>query len=356
VFARIAQAFPDAPIYTALLDEAAVGDLIDLARVRVSCLARIPGANRRFRYLAPLCPMVFERFDLHEYDLIVSSTTAWAKGIRFRTDARHVCYIATVSRFVYDYEAYVGEMLGNSPLRFIARPMVAALSAWDRRAAVRPTAYIANSRNVAQRIERIYGRRAHVLHPPIDLERFTLGTGSGGYFLTIARLLPYKRIDLAISACAAIGASLRVVGDGPMRAELERSAQGTKTEFCGALGDEDLVRMMRDARAILVPGEEDFGLVPLEAAACGRPTIAFGRGGALETVIPGVTGEYFTEQTVASLTDVLRIFDAGRYDANILRAHAEKFDVPRFIKALREMVAEIYNRPPGLRDGIEMTR
>ncbi|MGH7709410.1 MAG: glycosyltransferase [Vulcanimicrobiaceae bacterium] len=350
VFAQIARAFPDAPIYTALFDPAATGDLIDPARVRVSWLQRIPTANRNFRYLAPLYPGVFEGFDLSGYDLVVSSTTAWAKGVRVRPNATHVCYIANVSRFAFAYESYVGEMLGGSPLGSLARPLVAALAAWDKRAALRPTAYIANSHNVARRVERAYGRRAHVIHPPIDLDRFTVGDGHGGYFLTVARLLPYKRIDVAIAACAAVGARLRVVGDGPVRAELHALARGTATEFCGQVGDAELATLMAGARAIIVPGEEDFGLVPLEANACGRPVVALGRGGVLETVVPGLTGELFEAPNADALAAALTRFEPARYDPEVLRAHAARFGSDRFVTQLRELVAQLRWRPPGFAD------
>jgi len=194
VFAHIARAYPDAPVYTALFDAKATGDLVDASRVRTSALQRVPFARRGFRLLAPFYPAAFEHFDLSSYDLIVSSTTAWAKGVRFRPDAVHVCYINTVSRFAFAYDDYVG---GFGAARF-ARPLVARLTEWDRRAAQRPTAYIANSQNVADRVRRYYGRGARVLHCPVDVDRFSVGGGLGGYFLVVSRLLPYKRVEIAV--------------------------------------------------------------------------------------------------------------------------------------------------------------
>ncbi|MHB1550870.1 MAG: glycosyltransferase, partial [Vulcanimicrobiaceae bacterium] len=211
VFAHIARAYPEAPVYTALFDPKATGDLVDPARVRASALARLPGVNRYFRYLAPLYPRVFESFDFSAYDTIVSSTTAWAKGIRVPPGAVHVCYINTVSRFTFAYDRYVG---GFGP-RALARPFVRGLVAWDLRAAQRPTLLVANSANVAERIRRYYGRDAEVLRCPVDVARFTAGPGAGEYFVVASRLLPYKRIDLAIRAAQIANVPLLVAGCGP---------------------------------------------------------------------------------------------------------------------------------------------
>ena len=337
VFAHIARAYPDAPIYTGLFDPSQTGDLIDPARVHTSALQRLPYAERYFRYLAPFYPSAFEHFDLSSYDLVVSSTTAWAKGVITRPDATHVCYINTVSRFAFDYERYVG----GFGIGMLARPVVSELVEWDLRAAKRPTAFVANSHNVARRIERYYGREAFVLPCPVDVERFAVGGGGGDYFLAVSRLLPYKGIDRAIAACALANVKLRIVGTGPAQSELERAASGTQTEFCGALSDTELGEMMGAARAVIVPGEEDFGLVPIEANASGRPAIALGRGGALETILPGITGEHFSDPAPESLAAVLRDFDPSRYDPGVLRAHAETFAPSRFIERLRSLVAAV---------------
>ncbi|HEY8298079.1 MAG TPA: glycosyltransferase [Candidatus Baltobacteraceae bacterium] len=336
VFAHIARAYPDAPVYTALFDPKATGDLVDPARVRTSYLARIPGANRIFRYLAPFYPRAFEAFDLSGYDTVVSSTTAWAKGVIVRPDAVHVCYINTVSRFAFAYDRYVG---GLGAKRLV-RPVVASLVAWDKRAAQRPTLFVANSRNVADRIARYYDRDATVLPCPVDVDRFTVGAGTGEYFLIASRLLPYKRIDLAIEASRLANVPLLIAGTGPDEARLRALAERTSTaRLLGYVSDEKLDGLLGNARAAILPGEEDFGLVPLEAAASGRPTIAYRAGGALETIVEGETGEYFDEATPQSLADALRGFDSSRYEARRLRAHAEEFSPPRFIERLRAIVA-----------------
>jgi glycosyltransferase involved in cell wall biosynthesis len=351
VLRHLADLYPSAPLYTSLYDERVAGDLVAPERVRTSFLQRLPGSSRYFRYLAPFYPAAFERFDLDAYDTIVSTTTAWAKGVRFRPDAIHVCYIHTVSRFAFAYDQYVGGFgLGN-----IAKPIVARLTEWDRRAAMRPTAFIANSHNVAARVRKYYGREAYVAHCPVDVDRFVVGGGGGGYALVVSRLLPYKRIELAIAACDLVGLPLRIVGSGPARAQLEVAARGTRTSFLGAVSDAVLRHVMADARVVLLPGEEDYGLVPLEANAAGRPIVAYGAGGALETIRPGITGEHFAEPTAASLAAVLRDLDPGRYDPSVLRDHAERFGPEPFKRRFAALVERIGNssRPEPVRELLE---
>jgi glycosyltransferase involved in cell wall biosynthesis len=333
VFAHIAQAYPEAPVYTALYDAHAAGDLVDGGRVRASYLNRIPGSRRFFRYLAPLYPRAFESFDFSGFDTIVSSTTAWAKGIRVPPGAIHVCYVNTVSRFVFAYDDYVGSGL--------ARPIVRKLADWDRRAAMLPTRLIANSRNVADRIMRYYGRESTVLHCPVDLDRFTAGRGEGNYFILASRLLPYKRIDLAIRAAQIAQVPLVVAGTGPDENRL-RSIAGDSPwiKLTGFIADRELNELLGNALAAIVPGEEDFGLVPLEAAAAGRPAIAFRAGGALETIVEGKTGVFFDEPSPEALARAMETFDARAYDSAALRAHAEKFSPHVFIAKLREIVDE----------------
>jgi glycosyltransferase involved in cell wall biosynthesis len=335
VFAHFAEAWPEAPVYTALYDEAAVGDLVPRARVHTSFLQRFPLRKRAFRLFAPLYPRAFESFDLSAYDLIVSSTTAWAKGVRFRPGAVHVCYINTVARFVFDTDRYVGA----SPAARLARPLIARLAAWDVRAAQRPTVFVANSRNVAERVRRWYGRDAEVLPCPVDVDRFTVGAGRGDYYVVVSRLLAYKRIDLAIAACAQAGVALHVIGSGPDERRLRALAAGTNTTFHGSVDDAARNALVGSARAALLPGEEDFGLVPLEAAAAGRPTLALAAGGALETVIAGRTGAFFDRPDPAALAAAIRAFDPAAYEPARLRAHAEEFRPERFIARLRAIVA-----------------
>jgi glycosyltransferase involved in cell wall biosynthesis len=298
-------------------------------------LQHFPLHDRYFRALAPLYPLAFETLPLKPYRLVISSTTAWAKGIVTRPDAVHVCYINTVSRFAFDYERYVGGF-GAAQL---ARPVVRRLIAWDKRAAQRPTLFVANSNNVAERVLRYYGRSAVVLPCPVDVDRFTIGRGSGDYFVLVSRLLAYKNIDLAIAACALAGVKLHVIGTGPAEPALRAAAAGTQTVFHGYLGDRDVNRIVGDARAAILPGVEDFGLVPLEAAAAGRPTIALAAGGALETIVDGETGMFFRVAEPAALAAALRDFDCARYVPARLREHADRYAPPRFVERLHAIVA-----------------
>ncbi len=334
MFAHFLTAFPDAPVYTSIYSPA-LADLVPPERVRTSFLQYFPFKQRLFRAFAPLYPAAFEAFDLRAFDTIVSSTTAWAKGVIVPPGAVHVCYINTVSRFVFDEDRYVGGFAGG----LAARPLVRALAAWDRRAAQRPTRFIANSRNVAARVQRYYGRDADVLACPVDVDRFTVGSGEGDYFVVVSRLLAYKQIERAIRACAQAGVALYVVGTGPHEAALRAIAAGTRTTFHGYLDDAAVSALLGNARAAILPGEEDFGLVPLEAAAAGTPTIALAAGGALETIVAGETGAFFDAPDDASLAAAIAGFDRTRYRAQRLRAHAEAFAPPRFVDALRAIVA-----------------
>lgn len=333
---RIAQAYPDAPIYTSLYDRELLADWFDPARVHPSFLQQIPFANRYFRALAPLYPRAFEAFDFRGYDTIVSSTTAWAKGVIAPKGVPHVCYINTVSRFAFDYDRYVG----GFGIGTLARPLIDRLVRWDKRAAQRPTVFVANSENVAARVRAYYGREARVLPCPVDIDRFTVGRGGGDYAIVISRLLPYKKIDRAIAGAALAGIPLRILGTGPAEAALRDTARGTETTFYGYLSDAERNEMLGNARVAILPGEEDFGLVPLEAAAAGRPTIAFGRGGACETIIAAKTGQFFSEPSGNSLAEALRRFDPADYDPHALRAHAETYAPQRFIERLQAIVKE----------------
>lgn len=327
-------------MYTALYDPRVTGDLIDPQRVRVSFLDALPGAKRYFRYLAPLYPRAFESFDFSGFDTIVSSTTSWAKGINVPAGAVHVCYVNTVSRFTFDYDRYVAPAVPAFGL--LARAAIRRLADWDMAAAQKPTALIANSRNVAERIQRYYGRESTVLHCPVDLQKFNPVANAGKYFIVASRLLPYKRIDLAIEAAKITGIPLVVTGAGPDAKRLRVLAgNNALITLTGYVSDAQLSELLSNAKAAIVPGEEDFGLVPLEAAAAGRPAIAYRAGGALETIVEGRTGEFFDEPSAESLAKALRAFDALRYDPHQLRAHAETFAPQQFIVRLREIVDQV---------------
>jgi glycosyltransferase involved in cell wall biosynthesis len=341
VFAHFLEAYPDAPVYTSIYSDE-LEDLVPKARVHTSFLQKFPFKNKLFRAFAPLYPRAFESFDLSAYDTIVSSTTSFAKGVIVPKGAVHVCYINTVSRFVIDEGRYVGGFFGGD----YVRALIAQLAAWDRLAARRPTRFVANSKNVADRVKRYYGRDADVLPCPVDVDRFTVGAGTGDYFAVVSRLLAYKQIDRAIDACARANVPLHIAGTGPHEAALRKIARGTRTTFHGYMDDAAVNALVGAARAVILPGEEDFGLVPLEAAAAGTPTIALRAGGALETIVEGQTGAFFDDPDDESLAAVIATFDRARYAPQALRAHAETFAPPRFIAALQAIVSETRSAAP----------
>ena len=348
------QAFPDAPIFTSVYNRAALPEFRS-CDVRTSYLGRWPFAKIGHEFFPFLRSSVFESFDLSEYDVVISSSSAEAKGVLTAPETLQIAYIHTPTRYYWSaYQQYLAQP-GFGRLSKVVRALmplaVARGRQWDFVAAQRPDLIIANSINVAGRIEKFYRRSVdEVLYPPIDVERFSPdGTPSGG-FLVVAKLTPYKRVDLAVEACRRLKRPLTVVGSGSELSRLRRMA-GPETTFVGNVSDETLAQLYRQAQALLFPGEEDFGMAPLEAMASGRPVIAFGRGGALESVVDGKTGVLFEEQTVEALLDAIARFDGCEFASDALRSHAEGFSADRFIAALRDFVHreyERFNRPPGL--------
>ena len=336
VFLQMRALYPQAPVYTALYDRDATGGAFEGLDIRTSWLQKIPGAAKRFRAMLPLYPRAFESFDLSAYDLVISSTTSFAKGVRVAPGALHVSYVNTPTRFLWYPQEYAFE-IAPALARPALRVALPALQRWDYAAAQRPHRLIANSRNVAERIERCYGRASDVVPCPVDVERFAPSADVGDYYLVVARLLPYKRVGLAIEACNALGAHLVIIGSGPDEPNLRRLA-GPSIRFAGTVGDAERRRLFAQARAVIVPGIEDFGLVALEAAASGRPAIAFAGGGSLETVVEGETGSFFREASPVSLAAAIRAFVPESFSAARLLAHAAQFSPDRFRERMRALI------------------
>jgi len=326
---RVAEAmhesFPSAPMYTTVALPQSLPQRLRTADIRTSPLQHLPAIDRRFRHYFMLYPFAVENFDLSQYDLIFSSSSGYAKGVHRRRNAIHVCYCHTPMRWVWRYEDYVARERFGRVARALLPLMLSPLRRWDLRASRQPNYYIANSRLVAQRIKRIYGREAHVIPPPIDVNRFHMSDEIDDYYLVLSRLMPYKRIDLAIEACKRMNRRLIVVGDGPDRDRLEKLADD-RIEFLGRQPDKIVNYYAARCRALLFPGEEDFGMAPLEANAAGRPVIAYRSGGAVETVEEGVTGVFFDQANSLSLAEAIEKFEGLRFDQYTLRRHAEKFD------------------------------
>jgi len=325
VAAAMHDSFPSAPIYTTVALPHRLPKELRGADIRTSAMQWLPGMEQRFRQYFMLYPLAVERFDLSEFDLIFSSSSGYAKGVHRRSDAIHVCYCHTPMRWVWRYEDYVARESFGRVARSLLPISMWGLKKWDLRAAQQPDYYIANSRLVAQRIKQTYGREAIVIPPPIDVDRFQMSIQVDDYYLVLSRLVPYKRIDLAIEACKRLNRRLVIIGDGPDRARLEKLA-GPKTEFLGRQPDSQVNHYASRCRALLFPGEEDFGMVPLEVNAAGRPVIAFRGGGAMETVVEGLTGLFFNKPTSAALVDAIEDFESRSWRPQQMRRHAERFD------------------------------
>lgn len=339
---RVVESFhrlwPEAPIFTTIADRDAMPASLRDADIRTSWMQRLPAWRRHFRAYLPLYPFAVEGFDLRGYDLIISSSSAWAKAVRTPPGAVHVCYCHTPMRWVWDYAHYVSRE-GFGPLtRLALRPVISALRAWDVRTAVRPTHLVVNSRVVQERVTRCWGRASEVLPPPVETGRFSVGDGPGRGHLVVARLAHYKRIDLAVAAFTSLGLPLEIIGDGPARKSLEAMAGPTVT-FRGRVDDAGVAQAMRACRALIFPGAEDFGITPLEANASGRPVIAYGAGGATETVRDGVTGILFAEQSPDALVAAVRRAEHIVWDAAVIRRHAEQYSVSGFEQRFRDIVA-----------------
>lgn len=328
--------FPEADLYTLLHVPGSVSPVIENRRVVTSFIQRLPGAERRYRHYLPLFPAAVRAFDLAGYDLVLSSSHAVAKSVRVPPGARHVCYCFTPMRYLWDlYDDYFGARAGLAT-RVLMPPVAAWLRRWDRATAAGVHHFVAISRFVADRIRRAYGRDADVIYPPVDVSRFRLDETPGEFYLVVSALTPYKRVDLAVEACNRLGRRLLVVGSGPEERRL-RALAGPTVELLGWRDDALTAELYARCRALLFPPLEDFGIAPLEAMAAGRPVIAFGQGGARETVVPpgegdAPTGLFFDHQTVEDLVDAIRHLESGaiQFEPKALRRRAEGFDRPLF--------------------------
>jgi glycosyltransferase involved in cell wall biosynthesis len=319
--------FPEAPIYTSVYDPSGLPDFMQGWDVRTSFLQRVPFARRRHQWFLPLMPMAFESFDLREYDLVITTNSACAKGVITRPDAVNICYCYTPCRYVWDlYHEYFTRPL----VRAVATPFTHWLRVWDRISADRVDRFVAISQEVSRRIATHYRRGSEVIYPPVDVDRFQPnGLGPEDFYLVASRLVGYKRVDLAIAACERLGRRLVIVGDGSERRRLEKRA-GPMVEFRGSVTDDELADLYARCRALVFPGYEDFGIVPVEVQAAGRPVIAYGRGGALETVIDGRTGVLFGEQTPDSVARAILRLENLASDPDACRQNAERFDAAEF--------------------------
>ncbi|HEY3110705.1 MAG TPA: glycosyltransferase [Chloroflexota bacterium] len=357
--------WPEAPVYTSAYLPEVMPAAYRAWDIRTSFMQRLPGLRRHFQKYLPLFPLAFEQFDFSGYDLVLDNSSAFSYGVITGPETLHVSYCLSPARFLWNYHDYVRrEELGTGAQVALA-PFLTGLRLWDRAAADRVDEFIAISSLIQARIRKFYRRDSVVIAPPIECSRFEVrardrfpgaagardGRGEGDHYLVVSRLIPYKRIDLAIEACKRVGARLKIVGRGRDRERLESIAGGSPLiEFLGFVPDERMPELWAGCRAFILPGEEDFGITPLEANAAGRPVVAYAAGGPLDTVVEGRTGRFFHQPTADSLAEALAGFDPDAFEPAALRAHAESYDVPvfkrRLLRFVEEKLGSSYARSP----------
>jgi glycosyltransferase involved in cell wall biosynthesis len=336
----LASLFPDAPIFTLLKLPEGIPDGLRDRTFQTSFLQKLPWVARHHRHMMPLYAAATESLDLRGFDLVISSDSGPVKGVRLDPGAIQICYCHSPMRYLYDgFAGYSTQM--NGLVRAAFRLSAGRLRRWDQKAADRVTYFIANSHYVAERIQRIYGRTSEVIYPPIDLSLARSVAEPGKHYLCAGRLVAYKQTSLLIEACERLGRSLRIVGTGPEEPGLRRIAS-RNIQFLGHLADDALWQEYAQCRALLFAADEDFGMVPLEAQACGRPVICFGAGGSLETVRNGETGVYFAEQTVESVMDGILRFEAAEnsFTSETTQRWAQQFSTPVFLNLIRNFILQ----------------
>ncbi len=335
--------FPDATLVTLLHNKGFLSPTIERMKIITTFVNRLPFKEKKYRNYLPLFPYAIESIDFSGYDLILSSSHCVAKGAKPRKDALHICYCHTPMRYVWEmYDEYFGKdkagFLTRSAMSFFAP----GLRSWDVKTSNRVHHYIANSFNVAWRIKKNYNFGSDVIHPPVDTSLFTLMETNGDYYLIVSALVPYKKVEIAIEAFNKIGKKLVIVGTGPENKKLRAIAK-ENIEFPGWRDNNELAKIYSGCRALIFPGVEDFGIVPLEAMACGKPVIAFGKGGAMETIIgegENATGIFFDEQTADALIGAINKFEKRSYSPHKIREHALKFNRDSFKEKIKKYIEE----------------
>jgi glycosyltransferase involved in cell wall biosynthesis len=347
----LAEMFPDAPIYTLLYEPNNVAKNFAGRHIETSVIQKLPGGIRHYKWYLYFMPLAVEFFDLRNYDLVISDASAFSKGVITAPHTTHICYCHTPTRYLWsDAHEYLNELPYNKWLKKIISLVLGRLRLWDYCAAQRVEYFIANSQTVAGRIKKYYRRESEVIFPPVETNRFTLSDLSqqpeaDRYFLAGCRLAPYKRIDLVVAAFKQLGDNykLKIFGDGIDSPRLKKLAAGcSNIEFLGQVSEEDKARLFSGAQAFINPQEEDFGITVVESMAAGRPVIAYKRGGATETIVAGKTGLFFTEETAASLTAVIKNFRASDFYPLAIRQHAEQFSVENFKRRINDFILKNY--------------
>lgn len=339
VLEALKELFPDAPIYTSIYNPKAMPPFYQQWDIRTSFMDKLPFVKTHHQPFLLLYPLAFESFNLSQYDLVISNKSGFCHGVITGPDTVHICYCLTPTRFVWDFHEYV-KMENIGPLARKLLPLfLLFLRQWDRLAADRVDFFIAISKEVKKRIYKFYHRTSEIIYPPIYTSRFHLSSEQDDYYLVVSRLVPYKRIDIAVEAFNLLKRPLIIVGEGRARASLEKKA-GPTIRFLGRVPGEELVQLYARCKALIFPGREDFGIAPLEAQASGRPVIAYAAGGALETVLEGKTGLFFRSQIPEALAETVLEFErrATEFDPSIIRESVKRFDVKNFKRKLQLFV------------------
>lgn len=339
VLQSIHELFPS-PIYCLLQDEKQLQKTyFEKREIHTSFIQKLPFAKAKYRFYLPFFPMAIEQFDLSNFDCVISSSHAVAKGVLTHGEQLHICYCHTPMRYAWDlYHQYLQEARLSLGTKAAARLFLHYLRMWDAHSSSRVDAYVANSKFVAGRIRKIYGKQADVIYPPVDVKSFTLATQKEDFYLTASRMVPYKKMDLIVAAFSQMPSrKLVVIGDGPDRAKV-RAKSAKNIEILGYQSDSVLKEYLQRAKAFVFAAVEDFGILPVEAQACGTPVIAFGRGAVKETIIEGETGLFYSQQEIGSLMESVELFEKKSFDPMRIRRHAEKFSTERFKKEFQAFV------------------
>ncbi len=340
----LCELYPQADIYTLLYEPENISPAIREHRVITSFIQSLPQARKHYRNYLPFFPAAVEQFDLRPYDLVISSSHCVAKGAITQPGTPHICYCHTPMRYAWEqYHEYFPDEKRGRLKRFFISLAISRLRVWDTVSAGRVDAFIANSHHVARRIKKYYGRPAEVVHPPVEVERFRITREGGGFYLVVSALAPYKRVDRAIAACNELKLPLTVVGSGPEKKHLQRLA-GPTVKFLEKPETEKLVELYAQCRAFIFPGEEDFGITPLEAMASGRPVIAYGKGGVRETVEEGRTGIFFDQPTPAALMQAIKASQTMVWEPEKIRSRAMQFNRSRFKQELADTIKACLER------------
>lgn len=344
VLATLVEEHPNSPIFTSIYAPDIMPDIYNTWDIRTLWMDKLPAIHTHHQPYLPLYPLAWHNLNLNDYDVILSNKSGFCHGLGFDSEKSvHICYCLAPTRYVWQLDAYIKREGIGQIAEMGLRPLINVMKNWDYNAAQKVTHFIAISTEIQERIQTYYDRDSVIIFPPVETERFKPVAESDieDYFLIISRLIPYKRIDLAVQAATKLGLHLKIGGKGRDMDRLQAMA-GETVEFLGYVPDEELPDLMAKAKAFIFPGLEDFGITPVQAEACGRPVIAYKGGGALDTVIEDVTGEFFDEQSVDSLANVMADFDTNKYDPTVIRRHALKFDTKNFNQQMNSFIQQAW--------------